>query len=459
MKILYKRENHKSYLVLKDTDLEEKIGGRIEESHAYDLRMLCNNPIMGLLPMSVHLFNGETELYYDISTKQSLSILYEKKEMRKEDLEKLFYGMKAALKNMENYLLNMECLVVNPEYIYMHSAEDNVYFLYHPYVQGNFEQTVYDFAEYLLSRICNEDEQAVVYAYGFYRYIKEEKGDLSEALERLLTEKELTQNTAEVKAAEEMWQTADIEEGDLAFYPEDEKEIAEQKQESVDNGKKEAAGIMRSVFFIVLGLGGIGILAFSVWQNNLDWNTVLSQKESIAGIGMLAVGAGGLLLFGLMDIVQKRAMEQAEEIQERPNVQIREELLPLDITYENILEEEPLTKVAEEVCYETVLLEENCYHEQRILTGRVRGRKKQIDLSSFPFVIGKNKEQADYVLEDSSISRIHARFTLRDDIVYLTDLNSTNGTCKNGIRLEPNELVMLEAEDEITFGRVTFTYH
>lgn len=65
----------------------------------------------------------------------------------------------------------------------------------------------------------------------------------------------------------------------------------------------------------------------------------------------------------------------------------------------------------------------------------------------------------DYVLEDNSVSRIHARFTLRDDVVYLTDLNSTNGTLKNGIRLEPNEMTMLEADDEITFGRLTFTYH
>ena len=119
------------------------------------------------------------------------------------------------------------------------------------------------------------------------------------------------------------------------------------------------------------------------------------------------------------------------------------------------LQPEPMPKED----YATILLQENCYSEQRILTGRVKGRKRQIDLSAFPFLVGKSKEQVDYVLDDTSISRVHARFTLREDVVYLTDLNSTNGTKRNGVLLEPNELVMLETDDEITFGRLTFTYH
>jgi hypothetical protein len=458
MNILYKRENHKSYLVLKDADLEEKIGGRIEESQAYDLRMLCNNPISGLLPISVHMFNGETELYYDISTKQSLSVLYEKREMRKEDLEKLFYGMKSALKNMENYLLNMECLILEPEYIYIHAADETIYFLYHPYMQENFEQTVYNFAEYLLERICNEDEQAVVYAYGFYRYIKEEKGDLSEALNRLLTEREVTGSSEEQTMAET--KSEDLERDVLEFYPEDEDILAEQNPEMERKVPQETYFLAKMIFFAILGLGGIGILIFQLWENEMDWNLILSQKESVAGIGMIVVGIVGILLFGWMEVMRRKESEcgQTNELLENSNRDSCEKQIPLPFTYEEILEE-PDMKVAEEISYETVLLEENCYHEQRILTGRVRGKRKQIDLSAFPFIIGKSNEQADYVLEDSSISRIHARFTLRDDIVYLTDLNSTNGTCKNGIRLEPNELVMLEAEDEITFGRVTFTYH
>lgn len=456
MNVEYKRENHKSYLVLKDQKMEKQMEKEESEGY-YGVKMLCDNPIKGLLPLSLHIFNGEKELYYDISSKQSLDVLYEKKEMKKEDLEKLFFGMKAALKNLEDFLLDTERLVIKPEYIYINSADESINLLYYPCKREEFEIEIYEFAEYILNRINNEDEQAVVYAYGFYRYIKEEQGDLSEALERLLAEKEIIQGDAAMESSGEESKNIGNIWSDLDFYADD-GEVMENREVEKSDEKKKNYQIMRMAFFMVLGLGGIGILAFSTWKYNLNWENLFSQRESIVGVGILIVSAAGAALFHFMDFQQKKQQERTvENLKEIEEALIKE--TPIEISYEEVAEEALSTKVAEESFYETVLLQENCYHEQRILTGRIRGKQKQIDLSAFPFIIGKSKEQSDYVLEDSSVSRIHARFTLRDDIVYLTDLNSTNGTCKNGVRLEPNELVMLEADDEITFGRLTFTYH
>lgn len=457
MNVEYKRENHKSYLVLKDQNIEKQMEKEDKEGY-YGVKMLCDNPIKGLLPLSLHVFNGEKELYYDISTRQPLNVLYEKKEMKKEDLERLFSGMKEALRNLEEYLLDTERLVIKPEYIYIHSADESINLLFDPCERGEFEKEVYDFAEYLLERINNEDEQAVVYAYGFYRYIKEEQGDLSEALERLLGEKEIIQDEAATESPGEESRDFGDKWNDLDFYADEEDAPVTREPEKGDE-KKKYDQIMRMTFFMVLGLGGIGILAYSVWKYHLNWENLFSQRESIVGAGIFAVSAAGAALFHLMDLLQKKQLEKAVEPSNEKEEEVFIEKALTEVSYEEVAEEVLSTKAAEESFYETVLLQENCYQEQRILTGRIRGKQKQIDLSSFPFIIGKSKEQSDYVLEDSSVSRIHARFTLRDDIVYLTDLNSTNGTCKNGIRLEPNELVMLEADDEITFGRLTFTYH
>ena len=44
--------------------------------------------------------------------------------------------------------------------------------------------------------------------------------------------------------------------------------------------------------------------------------------------------------------------------------------------------------------------------------------------------LGKN----DVVLNDSQVSREHARIERRNGILYITDLNSTNGTILNGAR-------------------------
>lgn len=455
MNIEYKRENHKSYLVIKKYELEEQLNKAEKVQNDYDMKMLCENHIGGLLPVSLHIFNGEAELYYDISTRQPLSILYEKKDMGKEELEKLFGGIKRALENMEKYLMDMECLALEPEYLFVHSSEGNIDLLYCPYKKENFEQKAYDFAEYILNRVNHEDEQAVVYAYGFYRNIKEERGDLLRALERLLEEKEdnIDESSTRERQKESVYSEEIKENRDFYF---DEDDISEEPNE--ENEVKKKRQIMGTVFFMVLGLGGIGILIYSAWKYSLGWQNLFSEKESIVGAAILIASIAGICVFYVMDILwQKKTEMEKTEIKEEEDIIVEE--IWKEGMEEEILKNPALEGDSEEVPCETVLLQENCYQEQRILSGRVRGRKKQIDLSFFPFIIGKNKDQVDYVLEDSSVSRIHARFTLRDDIVYLTDLNSTNGTCKNGIRLEPNELVMLEAEDEISFGRLIFTYH
>lgn len=72
--------------------------------------------------------------------------------------------------------------------------------------------------------------------------------------------------------------------------------------------------------------------------------------------------------------------------------------------------------------------------------------------------IGKKKEDADVVLEDPSISRMHARISREGKEYYLEDLNSTNGTFKNGLRLQPYEKRRLESGDELKCGRVTLIF-
>ena len=73
-------------------------------------------------------------------------------------------------------------------------------------------------------------------------------------------------------------------------------------------------------------------------------------------------------------------------------------------------------------------------------------------------VIGKRKGEADVLLDDPSVSRMHARIMRERDNCYLEDLNSTNGTFKNGLRLQPYEKKKLEPGDEVKCGRVLMVF-
>lgn len=119
--------------------------------------------------------------------------------------------------------------------------------------------------------------------------------------------------------------------------------------------------------------------------------------------------------------------------------------------------------VCEETVYheedygKTIYLEETRNEEEiiRKLYGKDGG---MAEILKSPFLIGKKKEEVDFCLPDSSVSRIHARIMMEENGVYLEDLNSTNGTFKNGLRMQPYEKKKLEPEDEIRFGKMTFIY-
>lgn len=82
--------------------------------------------------------------------------------------------------------------------------------------------------------------------------------------------------------------------------------------------------------------------------------------------------------------------------------------------------------------------------------GRIKG---QVDLATFPFVIGRARE-CNYVVDSNEISRTHVELDFDHQQVVLRDLGSTNGTFLNGERLAPFRDYRLRANDSITLANV-----
>ena len=106
----------------------------------------------------------------------------------------------------------------------------------------------------------------------------------------------------------------------------------------------------------------------------------------------------------------------------------------------------------------TVYLAQGELLTQRGLQGMGQEWQRWISLGNLPLVIGKKGEFADYVLEDETISRMHARFVREEDHMLIIDLHSTNGTYVNGVRLEPDRKVEIHVGDRIGLGKLNFTY-
>ncbi len=81
---------------------------------------------------------------------------------------------------------------------------------------------------------------------------------------------------------------------------------------------------------------------------------------------------------------------------------------------------------------------------------------KNITISSFPFFIGKLKKNVDYCLEKDVVSRYHAKIICENEIYYIIDLNSTNGTYINGEPLMTYQRMEIKSGDEITFANIKY---
>ena len=90
------------------------------------------------------------------------------------------------------------------------------------------------------------------------------------------------------------------------------------------------------------------------------------------------------------------------------------------------------------------------------LVGRIQGRtQRSFRLGSFPFRVGRREDLVDLALGSDRVSKIHAEFVLDDGVISVRDLNSTNGTLVNGIRVQ--DVVPLRDGDVIQFANVEVT--
>ena len=85
----------------------------------------------------------------------------------------------------------------------------------------------------------------------------------------------------------------------------------------------------------------------------------------------------------------------------------------------------------------------------RGISGEVKGRLWE----SETILRAGRLASLEIVLDDSSVSRRHAEVRLGDDGWYVRDLESTNGTYVNGVRIGPGEQV-LRPRDIVQFGKV-----
>lgn len=406
MKYEYLKEMRSSFL---------KIESEMDSYH-FQMKMVMNNQIEGLLGTTSRQINNEICYLYHISSGISILEYFASTPMKVKDLMMFLESMKALMGNLENYLLNPDAILLDPESIFIDINTGAWRFCYFTENNRTFALGLRSLFEFIIQRVDHGDSEAVTYAYGIYKRIC--MGQTG--MEELFT----IYQGPEVKSCEIREESIPVD----TVIP----EVVTEEIETTDQNKLFAIYIGGSVLVFMSLFFFMGALIPGVRVFGLS--------------GVVCLGIGGISLVGLI-LLARFVMTTPDLL---VSVKTVETQIPyakekVTISVPEKTEDRNLTRVLNED------MDKGMYPELKWEDGVATFH---FPLKEQTTIIGSSKDRADCVIPLSGVSRMHARITKEGAKYYIKDLNSTNGTQVNGRELSCFEICEIHGNDSIVLGNV-----
>lgn len=417
----YIHEGGKNYLKTEEMVRGDYIG-----------EMLIHNHINGFVDARLKSRNAESYVVYPVNGLIPLTQLVEIRKLKSDSVERLMTSLVKAYHGMEEFLLPFDRLIIDPEYIYQRKGKQEEFL----WIYGGREtekKGIISLFEYLLDKMDYTDDRAVNLIYTMYQTCKnlelfEEESGLDnlplicEKAEDLLASKK-TEMDKKVQEFMEKENHILIE-----YEAENKNRMYEREKEREENIEKESM----------------------VWERNRkngkkqDKGFEKGKKNHKEVVKGVLKRAWNYLNADIGSEKQERAVvvEEAEECYKMREVKV-------------VKQEERKKQGKDQT---TTLLTNGLVHSGVYCLKSEEAGENSVLISSYPFFIGKGSEEVHLNLEDSTVSRFHARIDRTDEDFWITDLNSTNGTFLNGIRLIPYERLRLKRDDSIVIARKRYEF-
>lgn len=407
MRAEYKRDMNHNYLILYG---EDEIN-----TDSYQVRMLVGNVIPSLLKCRIQGMDGRFLVYFDITSKQALSVLYEEKKMGVEDLRLIFGGFVKAMEDAAEYLMNPGQFIISPEYIYTDIEKQEIYFCMMPGYEKDIKEQFQFLTEYILPKIDHQDQDAVILGYGVYKRAMEDSFHLEHIKEELY--KTQGQQGTTTTKAEQMKTESEQRQESEDFNPEEEGfwENEEINQEFVRDGEKskrlsppQKTGVIVLAAILLCGIAATTLMGYLPY---LETGTIL---------GIIIVLVACVMLFVYVSKIKKKpgALRQGRE-EERDKPKGITGKVPTDQTdqSQNTIQSvvkstnKPVAKSSQlHADYgETVVLSAGAVSGPASLVSKEPGELATIYINEDLTVIGKLETACDAVISLPTVSRIHAK--------------------------------------------------
>lgn len=244
------------------------------EDSSYQMEMLRKNRPWGLLPVQICAINETYECYYESGNRKCLSEYLAQRTIDGGMFRWMIDSVKKVLFSVEEYLLEMNCICMEPQHIYIEEkeTEPELMFCYVPVVQVEFENGFRKLLQFFLEKLDYNDREVVTMGYQVYQnvmregyssvfslQIMENTGERKES-DRLQEENRRLQqdNFLQPERQPQSWKPQQSEDGQVVFPWEEE--------------EKENEDVMEKRIIYILGIILCGLAAaFCYWQGSLVW--------------------------------------------------------------------------------------------------------------------------------------------------------------------------------------------
>ena len=463
--IAFQRDLGRQIMTVRSTD-----PGKDADVPDFREQMILHNRIDGLLTFSVAQEDSRRIFEYDIEDKTSFA---ERFKTGKPDRGELTAYLRALLETIyrgREYMLSEDDYIVGPDTVFT-DEDGKVYVAYYPGYGEDLKTQLKNLAEYLMGMVDYSDESAVLMIYGFYMKTKE-KGCVFEDLIKCLNGNVKNDGgNTKTAAGDRHGKACDNPHGNPCGNLQENLrgnpyETRHENTHGIPEKTMEPADIVMSrsgpIQTEIMPHDITEIRPDSPKHARPDAARVFSESPSKMKITAFLLPLAAVLVFFLLT---KSGLLINENTGRNDVIKTGLALImTAGICYE--AEKIMWRKFADKLDRSLMSAEEQADEATVFLYGNdtagypfslVSDDQPSINVSHFPFFIGKDANHCDYVMASQiGISRFHMKIDREGDEFTVSDLNSTNGTFINGERLAPHLPHKVKRGDELRIGKCIY---
>ena len=396
----------------------------VSRINEFDERLILKKKLPGLIPVERCFMDGRGEYWYQITGKQSLDTYCRLQDVSVAFIEQVILSVCSEIEILEWNLLDINCLQLEPELVYISNQTQEVLFCVYPENTQDISLGFQQLMEYLLTRIDHKDEEMVRLGYGIYEKTLREGYNILDIREFIVQRR--NERNLQIQDNSEMDGLGKATEGKRKS----DKVAKQDRIRNVDRtGKQEEKGVLKKQVEETCPVSETGVR---------DWRNELGKTQEIWAAMQETWG-------------HIRELLKTPLIPERTK---KKELSQADFFYDTE-EEEELEPVIE--IHPTVCIGQGNLREEGLLLYEGRDTYPDYHIQKEVCTVGKD-QASDLLLQKETVSRHHAKIRKMEDGYYIEDLNSTNGTYLNDELLSYKEPRLLHSSDLICFADVKYRF-